>query len=194
MAWANSGVSIVNSWRLDVERAAMGELFAGRAYAAMFVSLFVAFSTLYMFLLPSLPLGTPVPQAIGFLTPLQAAFALVFGFLIALVISLDALAFRMKASSARSLTVGSILASLVNGLCCTPVVPTIIAMTGASTPALFGLSPRIQAFFEFNYPYFYALSVGLLLISVHYVSRSIFSCCGAGRMASIGTAANVREQ
>jgi hypothetical protein len=49
-------------------------------------------------------------------------------------------------------------------------------MTGVSTPVLYTISPRIQGFFEFNYPYFYALSAILLLVSVHYLSRNIFCC------------------
>ena len=64
----------------------------------------------------------------------------------------------------------------MNGFCCTPLIPSLIAMTGVSTPVLYEISPRLQAFFEFNSQYFYALSVILLLVSVHYLSRNI-SCC-----------------
>ena len=130
-----------------------------------------------MFLLPSLPLGALEPYAIEFITPVQVVFAVIFGVLISLVVTLNVYAFSMRVSSAKSLTVGSALASLVNGLCCTPLIPSLIAMTGVSTPVLYEISPRLQAFFEFNSQYFYALSVVLLLISVHYLSRSISSCC-----------------
>ncbi|MDG6926536.1 MAG: hypothetical protein JRN09_08275 [Nitrososphaerota archaeon] len=169
--------------RLHYERFALGAAFAGRIYLLLFLALSMSVSVLYMFLLPSLPLGALVPYAIQFITPTQVAFALTFGVLIALVATLDVYAFRMRASSVKAVTVGSILASLVNGLCCTPLIPSLIAMTGASTPALYEISPRLQAFFEFNSQYFYALSVALLLISVHYLSRSITSCCDAGKRA-----------
>lgn len=161
---------------MDCERTALGVLFTGRAYISLFFSLSIAISVLYMFLLPSLPMGALVPYAINFITPVQVAFSLIFGVLISLVATLNVYAFRIRTSSAKSLTVGSVLASLVNGLCCTPLIPTLIAMTGASTPVLYAISPRIQVFFEFNYPYFYALSVILLLVSVHYLSRNI-TCC-----------------
>jgi hypothetical protein len=160
------------------ERNALRLAFSEKKYIATFVALAATISILYMYLLPSLPDGVLIaPYAINFITPLQEGFALVFGVLFSLVIVLNIYAFRMHASSGKRLTIGSVLASLVNGLCCTPIIPTLIALSGATTPILFDYSPKIQAFFEFNYPYFYLLSAALLLISVHYLSRNIISCC-----------------
>jgi hypothetical protein len=166
---------------LNQERSALAAILASKAYSALFLVLAGSVSALYMFLLPSLPLGGPVPFAIRFLTPIQAAFSLIFGVLISLVATLNVYALRARAPSTKGLALGSVLASLVNGLCCTPVIPSLIAMTGVSTSVLYEVSPRLQAFFEFNYPYFYALSAVLLLLSVHYLSRSISACCGTGR-------------
>ncbi|HZW56124.1 MAG TPA: hypothetical protein VFF30_07540 [Nitrososphaerales archaeon] len=167
-----------SSLSLAYERNALRLAFSKRNYVAFFAVLAIAISVLYMYLLPSLPDGVLIaPYAINFITPLQEVFALVFGVLFGLVIVLNIYAFRMHASSGKRLTIGSVLASLVNGLCCTPIIPTLIALSGASTPILFDYSPRIQAFFEFNYPYFYLLSAALLLASVHYLSRNITSCC-----------------
>jgi hypothetical protein len=160
------------------ERNALRLAFSKRNYIAIFAVLAIAISVLYLYLLPSLPDGVLIaPYAINFITPLQEGFALVFGILFSLVIVLNVYAFRMHASAGKRFTIGSILASLVNGLCCTPIIPTLIALSGASTPILFDYSPKIQAFFEFNYPYFYLLSAALLLVSVHYLSRNITSCC-----------------
>ena len=33
------------------------------------------------------------------------------------------------------------------GICCTPIVPSLLALAGASTPQIFGLTGRIQGFF-----------------------------------------------
>jgi hypothetical protein len=162
--------------RLHYERFALDAVFTGRAYLSLFLGLSVSISVLYMFLLPSLPEGALVPYAINFITPIQVAFSLIFGVLISLVVTLNVYAFRIRTSSVKGITVGSVLASLVNGLCCTPLIPSLLALTGASTPVLYQFSPRIQAFFEFNYPYFYLISSILLLVSVHYLSRNI-SCC-----------------
>jgi hypothetical protein len=171
--------TILNSpLSMACERNALRLAFSKRNYVAIFTVLAIAISVLYLYLLPSLPDGVLIaPYAINFITPLQEVFSLVFGVLFSLVIVLNIYAFRMHAPSRKSFTIGSILASLVNGLCCTPIIPTLIALSGASTPILFDYSPRIQAFFEFNYPYFYLLSAALLLVSVHYLSRNITSCC-----------------
>ena len=163
---------------LDPDYRGLSLAFGEKKYIVTFVILGVLISALYMYLLPSLPDGVLIaPYAIQFITPVQEAFALIFGILLSLVIVLNIYAFRMHSSAGKRLTVGSVLASLVNGLCCTPLIPTLIALSGASTPVLFDYSPRIQAFFEFNYQYFYLLSAALLFISVHYLSRNIYSCC-----------------
>lgn len=162
---------------LAYERNALRLAFSQKKYIILFAILALSICTLYMYMLPSLPDGAFIaPYAIRFITPVQEMFAVIFGVLFSLVIVLNIYSFRMHTSSGKRLTVGSVLASLVNGLCCTPVIPTLIALSGASTPVLFDISPRIQAFFEFNYQYFYLLSAALLLISVHYLSRNI-SCC-----------------
>lgn len=152
--------------------------FEEKKYVVAFAVLGVLITSLYMYLLPSLPDGVIIaPYAIQFITPIQEAFAVVFGVLFSLVVVLNLYAFRIHSSAGKHLTIGSVLASLVNGLCCTPVIPTLIALSGASTPLLFEYSPKVQAFFEFNYEYFYLLSAALLFISVHYLSRNISSCC-----------------
>jgi hypothetical protein len=161
---------------LRYEMYALGILFRRRLYLLSFVLISSSFSVAYMFLLPSLPFGTVALFAIKFITPLQIAFSLVFGVLLGLVITLNIYSYKIRTTSMKGLTLGSIISSLVNGLCCTPFVPTIVTMTGASTPVIYSISPSIQAFFEFNYPYFYALSSLLLLISVHLLSRNI-ACC-----------------
>ena len=102
---------------LAYERNALRLAFSKRNYIAIFAALAIAISVLYMYLLPSLPDGVLIaPYAINFITPLQEGFALVFGVLFSLVIVLNIYAFRMHASSGKRLTIGSVLASLVNGL------------------------------------------------------------------------------
>jgi hypothetical protein len=161
---------------LGYERNAVSMVFSRRWGSALFLVLSTSISAFYLFLLPSLPDGTFTFGAIAFITPLQTAFAFAFGILFSLVVVMNVFSFKIRAAGAKGLTIGSILASLVNGLCCTPLIPTLFALLGASTPVLFEYSPRIQAFFEFNYPYFYLLSAIALVGSVHYLSKNI-SCC-----------------
>lgn len=158
------------------ERYAITNVLGLRIYSILFALLSTVITVLYLFLLPSLPLGGFVIYAINYITPIQIVFAFLFGTLTGLVIVMNIYAWSINLPSDKRLTLGSILASLVNGLCCTPVIPSLLALAGASTPFLYQISPRIQAFFEFNYPYFYLLSTAILLLSLHYLSKSI-SCC-----------------
>ncbi len=164
------------SGRLNYEHVALTVVFRNKLNNVLFFSLAPAVSLLYMFLLPSLPAGGLVPDAIRFITPVQLIFSVAFGVLLSLVVVLNIQAFRMNVPSASGSAVGSVLASLVNGLCCTPLVPLVIALSGASTPVLFQYSPPIQAFFENYASYFYLMSATLLLLSIHFVSKGI-SCC-----------------
>lgn len=161
---------------LTYERRAFRIIFDDRRYASLFMALASLISMLYMFLLPSLPSGTVAFYLIRFITPIQIAFALTFGVLMSLVIILDIHIFRIHASSTRKFTVGAILASLVNSLCCTPLVPTLVALSGVSPLLLFRFSPAIQAFFGHNYLYFYLLSALSLFVSIHYLGKSISFC------------------
>lgn len=155
---------------------ALGLVFERRAYFYSFLVMSFAISSLYVVLLPSLPLGSVNLQVVRFITPFQVAFAVIFGLLLSLVILLNIYSARYRVKGAKAITVGSILASAVNGLCCTPVVPSLIAFFGASSSVVFEYAPPIQAFFEYNYPYFYLLSALLLLFSLQRSSKNIVCC------------------
>jgi hypothetical protein len=148
-----------------------------RVYLMILICSSFLVSLFYMFLLPSLPTGSFSIYAIRFITPLQIAFATIFGVLMSLVLLLNFFALKVRAKGQVKFTAGSLLASLVNGLCCTPLISSFVALTGVSTPVLLRFVPPIEAFFEFNYAYFYLLSAALLLFSLHYLSRNIVVCC-----------------
>jgi len=155
---------------------ALGLVFERRTYFYSFLFLSVAISSLYIVLLPSLPLGSLNLQVVRFITPLQPAFAIIFGFLLSLVILFNVYSAKYRVNGVKAITVGSILASAVNGLCCTPVIPSLIAIFGASSTVVFEYAPPIQAFFERDYPYFYLLSAMLLLFSLQRSSKNIVCC------------------
>lgn len=147
-----------------------------RRYATLFAVLSVGLTTLYVFLLPTLPFGAFVLQAVRFLTPIQGAFALVFGVLLALLITLNVYLHSLGGGSLGAAPAGSILASLVNALCCTPIVPTVLGLIGGFSPFVYGLSPRVEYFFEEYYWLFYILSVAILLYAVVRATGSV-ACC-----------------
>lgn len=155
----------------------------GRVYLYSFALLSVAITLLYVVLLPSLPNGAINLQVVRYITPLQVVFAVIFGVMLSLIITLNVYAFRINSPGAKATTVGSILSSLVNGLCCTPLIPSIIAFFGASSEVVFRYSPPIEAFFEFYYPYFYLLSAVILAYALLRLGKNIVCCMpgsGAG--------------
>jgi hypothetical protein len=155
---------------------ALGLVFGRRSYLYSFLVLSISISSLYTVLLPSLPLGSLNFQVVRFVTPLQLAFAVVFGILLSLVVMVNIYSVRLRVKGTKAITIGSILAGAVNGLCCTPVIPSLIAVLGASSTVVFQYSPPIQAFFERDYPYFYLLSALLLLLSLQRSSKNIVCC------------------
>ncbi len=62
-------------------------------------------------------------------------------------------------------------------ICCTPVVPTLLAILGASTPQIFGLTGRIQGFFATYELLILAFALVLLFVSLRLATRSILGVC-----------------
>ena len=148
-----------------------------RFYVFMLIILSAIFTTIYLILLPSLPNGAINLMFIKFITPIQIIFSFVFGFMISLIITLNLYAKNLKIRTSKSGTVvGVLISTLVNALCCTPIVPSILVVLGASTPVLFAYSPHIQAFFEQSYPYFYTLSFLIFIAAFHYTAKNIYCC------------------
>ena len=165
---------------LKYERIVMRMVLKDRRHVLLLVLLSAIFTAIYLVLLPSLPNGTINPMFIEFITPMQIIFSFIFGIMIGLMITLNIYAARLKIHTSKAGTVaGALIGTLVNALCCTPIIPSILALLGASTPVLFAYSPHIQAFFEQNYPYFYILSFLIFLAAFHYTAKNI-SCCKRG--------------
>jgi hypothetical protein len=158
----------------------IAEILRKRVYFTLFAVSSFCLVLLYMFLLPSLPFGTLFPQAIVFITPVQAIFAFVFGVLLALLLTLNVYAYKIGAKLSGLAPAGSVVASLVNALCCTPVIPLLFAIIGGSSPLLYSASPKVEFFFEKYYVVFYAFSSILLIYALFRVMKSI-SCCAVKR-------------
>jgi len=110
-----------------------------------------------------------------YLTPELAAFSIAFGLLIALTLTVQVYAMsRVMQVNGQALTVGAVIASLLpNMLCCTPIVPTLLAVFGFSTVSIYGLSGRIQSFFALNDTYILLASLILLAGSAIWSVRRV---------------------
>lgn len=157
-------------------KTAIIEMFHLRIYVIAFLILATLITSLYIIILPMLPFGAFFLPAIRFITPLQIFFSFAMGILFSLliVISLRSHAYGLKINKGTGS--GAILTSIVNVFCCTPIIPSIVGVLGASSPVIFSYSPPIQHFFAVDYPIFYLLSVLLLTYSILKVASSI-GCC-----------------
>lgn len=159
----------------NVTRAMLRDKF----YVWALISLSIIFTAIYLILLPSLPTGTINPKFIVFITPLQVLFSILFGLMLGLIITLNIYSTKSKINTPKTVPTTAVVSTLVNVLCCTPLIPSVLVFLGASTPILFAYSPPIQSFFGQNYPYFYVLSLFVFLAAFHYTAKNIY-CCKRG--------------
>ena len=106
-------------------------------------------------------------------------FSLALAALLSLVLTLNIYAFRSSVRQRNGgLTAGALLSSLLPaGICCTPVVPALLAIAGASTPQIFGLTGRIQGFFVAYQPLILTFALALLLVSLRLTTTNILGSC-----------------
>ncbi len=155
-------------------------VFATRGYRLLAIILFLAFLTLYLFLLPGAYTGGIVGWAsLRFLTPTLIFFSFLLSVLVSLSLTFSVYGFRVAASAkGQGASLLSVITSILPGvLCCTPVVPTLLALAGASTPTIFGLSGRIQGIFATYEVHFLVAAALLLLYALHRSVGHLFRSC-----------------
>jgi hypothetical protein len=163
---------------------------AERRDRVLFGAVSLAVAVLYSLLLPA-----AYTQALSlanwrFLRPELAAFSLAFGVVLGWVVSLQAFAMRRAAPGGvgPGAAAAVVLGVLPNMLCCTPVIPTLLALGGVSVAGVYGLSGRLQSFFARQETPFLVASLALLVASALWsgarVARAGAACaCGGGGAA-----------
>jgi len=135
-------------------------------------------TTFYLFLLPSPAVGGISPVALHYLTPPLTMLAILFGFGLSATLALNFSAVkRSKASGAAGL--GGLLTSVLPAsLCCTSVVPSLLALAGASAPTIIGSTGKIQSIFALHENVFLGASLTAVLVAVVLAARNAASSCG----------------
>jgi len=171
-----------NKVNLSLTLRAIHETLGIKKYLLLFISLSVLLTALYFILLPMLPFGTFFLPAVRFITPMQMFFSFAMGVLFSLliIIALRSHAFGVNINGGLGAT--SLLTSIVNIFCCTPIIPSLIGIIGASSPIIFEYSPPIQHFFAVDYPIFYILSIIMLTYSIVKTSSNL-GCCKLGSIS-----------
>ncbi len=153
-------------------------LAASRVQMAVFVLLAVAVTLLYTLLLPF-----EFTQRLSFanwqfLTAPLAAWSVALGMGMAFVLTVQFSAVRRLAATRSTKGTGvALLASLLPGfLCCTPIIPTVLAFGGLSALSLYHTTGTLQYFFAVHQTAFLAGSLALLALTgwwaLHRVARA----------------------
>ncbi len=149
-----------------------------RRYLLAFIAVSLISLAIYSYLLAgsTLNLGTP-KIALG-LDAYALAASLSISLLLSLSIVLSTFSALNGAAAGAKVGLSAIVASIAPvSLCCTPVIPTMLAAFGASTTTIIGATGALQGPFATYEPLFIAVSIVLLLLSVFLASRRIARCC-----------------
>ncbi len=155
-------------------------VFHAERYRYLALGVFLPALALYLLTLPATYTGGVIGLAsFHYLTVEFFLFSLVLAALLSLVLTLNLYAFR---TSLRRQGVGlsatGVLASLApSSLCCTSLVPSLLAVVGASTPQIFSVTGLIQGTIARYEVVFLGVALALLFVSLHLAARNILSSC-----------------
>jgi len=148
----------------------------------LFAVLAVAFTAGYSLTLPFAFTQRLSLRNWQFLTPRLLGFAIALGIGMAFLLTVQVHAFRRaaaarRASGDKALSGFALVVSLLpTFLCCTPVIPTVLATFGLSAISVYSTTRSLQRFFEIHQTAFIAASLALLALttwsSVRRVARA----------------------
>lgn len=150
-------------------------VFKTRSYLLLGILTFVIFFVLYSFVLPATYTGGRVGfVSLRFLNIELGVFALLFSFLLALIVSFAVYAFRKRVSQNTSATAGSIFGSVLPPLlCCSPFLPSVAALASGLSPFAFRVSGLLQGIIATYETQIYAIIVVVLMYSVWQNAKQV---------------------
>ncbi len=160
--------------------AATGLVMRESAYRVLTVGLFVLLLPVYLFTLPAVYTGGVVGLiSLRYLTAELVFFSVALAGFLSLTLSLNIYAFRASIRGrGAGLSLGAMVASLLpTSVCCTSLVPSLLAVLGASTPQIFGLTGRIQGFFATYETAFLGGALLLVLVSLRLAAKNTLRFC-----------------
>ncbi len=147
-----------------------------RAFAILFI-VGAGATIFYLFMLPSPAVGGLSAAALHYLTPLLVILAILLGFGLSATLAINLTALK-KSTSSRAVGVMGVLSSVLPGsLCCTSIVPSMLALAGASAPSIIGSTGKIQSVFALHENGFLLASLAGVVLSVALAARNASSSC-----------------
>ncbi len=175
-------MALLSAWRL---------VFQAQAYRYVALGLFLLAVAFYFLTLPSTFTGGVIGLvALQYLNAELVFFSLTLAAALSLVLTLNLYGVRRSLRRhSTGLSLGAILTSVVpSSLCCTSLVPSLLAALSASTPQIFGLTGRIQGAVAKYEMVFLAVALLLMLISLRLAVFNLMGSCSLPerRLASDG--------
>jgi hypothetical protein len=161
-------------------KSALQLTFPRRAYRFLTLGIFALALAFYLFTLPAAYTGGQIGLvSLHHLNAVLLFFAVAFSALLSVVLAFNIYAFRASVQHrGTGLSLAAVISSLLpSSVCCTSLVPSLLAVLGASTPQIFGLAGQIQGIFATNEVAFLAFAFVLLLGSLNLAARNLCSSC-----------------
>jgi len=160
-------------------RYALRSVMTDRANMLLFAVLTVAITVAYSLTLPFAFTQRLSLRNWQFLTPRLLGFAIALGIGMAFLLTVQVHAFRRaaaarRASGDKALSGFALVVSLLpTFLCCTPVIPTVLATFGLSAISVYSTTRSLQRFFEIHQTAFIAVSLALLALTAWWSVRRV---------------------
>jgi hypothetical protein len=143
---------------------------------ALFVALFIFISLAYGYLL--INSATGIIDFGSYYLEFDIASTLLIASLISLVITLNVYSFEMKAKTSKKLTLSSIIGVILpSSLCCTSIIPSLLAVVGFSTSFIIGNTGKIQSIFSMYSPAFIGGGAVIAFIGLIQITKNINTSC-----------------
>ena len=156
-----------------------------RLTQVLFVMLAAGITVGYTILLPFASTQRLTTANWQFLTGRLLGFAIALGVGMAFVLTVQVYALRRAAAVKRAATGGAvsgvamIVSLLPTFLCCTPIIPTLLATAGLSTVSVYTTTGSLQHFFAIHETAFFLTSLTLLAATGWWsVHRLAATCLG----------------
>jgi len=158
---------------------ALRSVMTDRANTLLFAVLTVAITAAYSLTLPFAFTQRLSVRNWQFLTPRLLCFAIALGIGMAFLLTVQVHAFRRaaaarRASGDKALSGFALVVSLLpTFLCCTPVIPTVLATFGLSAISVYSTTRSLQRFFEVHQSAFITASLALLALTAWWSLRRV---------------------
>ena len=147
-----------------------------KRYALMFSIMFTAVFVLYFYLLENSATG--IIDFGFYYIYFDLISAVVISFLISLVITMNVYSYKLKAKTSKKLTLSSVIgAVLPSSLCCTSVIPSLLAVLGFSTSFIVGNTGKIQSIFSIYGPGFIIAGALIAYFGLMQITKNINASC-----------------